>query len=114
MDAPLPFELLLAVNKMDTLPRVASHKRVEACVRKRYKQAGLPALAAVHLVSSTRRIGIPRLLNEVVERVRTARCCANATPIQTARVANGACLSAVGCLSPVRPRCPATLRNKCL
>jgi GTP-binding protein EngB required for normal cell division len=69
-DAPLPFELILAVNKMDTLPRVAGHKRIEACIRKRHKQAGMPALAAVHLVSSTRKIGIPRLLEDLVERVR--------------------------------------------
>lgn len=66
----LPFALVLAVNKMDALPRYVSHKRVEDWVRRRAKQGGLPRPDAVHLVSSVRNMGIQKLSRELAELVR--------------------------------------------
>ena len=66
----LPFELILAVNKMDSLPRVAAYRRVEDALRRRMHQAGLPPPAQVHLVSCVRKIGVRRLLRDLVDLVR--------------------------------------------
>jgi hypothetical protein len=65
----LPFDLVLAVNKMDSLPRSTSHSRIENAVRSRVKQAGLPSPSQVHLVSSVRNMGVRKLLKDIVDKV---------------------------------------------
>eukprot|EP00892_Ulva_mutabilis_P011265 jgi/Ulvmu1/8510/UM044_0044.1 len=65
----LPFELVLAVNKMDVLPRSASHAAVENFARRRMREAGLPSPTQVHLVSCKRNVGVNKLLRDIVDRV---------------------------------------------
>lgn len=66
----LPFELHIAVNKIDVIPRTIRYQRVEAMIRQRVLQAGLPLPRGIHLVSSIKNIGVSELSNELVKRVR--------------------------------------------
>ena len=66
----LPFELILAVNKIDALPRSASYANIENALRRRVRQAGLPTPSQVHLISSVKYVGIPKLATQLIERVR--------------------------------------------
>jgi hypothetical protein len=65
----LPFELVVALNKMDTLPRVVTYSRVEKLIRTRMRQAQLPSPKQVHVVSCMRNIGVEKLLEDLVELV---------------------------------------------
>lgn len=62
---PPGFRLVIAANKSDLLPKEATKKRLEAWVRKRIAQGGLPRPSAVHIVSSERGLGIKGLLAEL-------------------------------------------------
>lgn len=69
----MPFELVLAVNKMDTVPRSIGHGALESTVRRRMRQGGLPSPRQVHLVSCMRSIGVTRLLDSMIDLVRSPR-----------------------------------------
>jgi hypothetical protein len=71
----LPFELVLAVNKMDALPRVVSYSRIEKLLRKRMQQARMPTPRQVHLVSCVRNIGVGKLLDDLVDLVCPCLSC---------------------------------------
>ncbi|CAL5226853.1 g9719 [Coccomyxa viridis] len=54
--------LVLAVNKADLLPSQATPRRLEAWVRRRARQGGMPQPAAVMLVSAVKGTGVDQLL----------------------------------------------------
>lgn len=65
----LPFDIVLAVNKLDALPRTVSHGYVENFVRRRMRDAGLPSPTQVHLVSCKRNLGVSKLLRSLADLV---------------------------------------------
>ena len=56
--------LLVGVNKVDLLPEDYKATRVESWIRDECSIMGLPNLASVHLISSTRGTGVSDLLTE--------------------------------------------------
>lgn len=78
----LPFDVVLAVNKLDVLPRTVSHGYVENFARRRFKEAGLPSPSQVHLVSCKRNLGVQKLLRSLADLVRFATPC---SPLLTSR-----------------------------
>ena len=62
---PPGFRLVVAANKSDLLPRFATTARLEAWVRKRIAQGGLPRPSSVHIVSSINGSGIKALLADL-------------------------------------------------
>ena len=68
---PDSFRLVVAANKSDLLPSQATHKRVEAWIRRRMAQGGLPRPSAVHIVSSSKGSGVKTLLADIQAAVGT-------------------------------------------
>ncbi|GMH38392.1 hypothetical protein BSKO_06276 [Bryopsis sp. KO-2023] len=62
-------KLVLAVNKVDLMPKPITKARLEIWVRTRGKDGGLPPLASVHLVSSVNMLGVQDLLHDVIQKV---------------------------------------------
>lgn len=62
---PKGFRMVVAANKSDLLPHQATKKRIEAWVRRRIAQGGLPRPSAVHIVSSLKQQGVKRLLSDL-------------------------------------------------
>lgn len=66
--------LLLAVNKIDLLPKDFKAARVERWVRTECEALGLRQVAGVHMVSSTRGTGVADVLADAVRMARGRRC----------------------------------------
>ena len=68
---PSGFRLVIAANKADLLPTKATNLRLEAWVRRRMAQGGLPRPSAVHIVSSQKGAGVRALLADLQSAVGT-------------------------------------------
>jgi 30S ribosome assembly GTPase len=66
--------VILAVNKVDLLPKDYKPERVERWVRHESAAFGLDELQSVHLVSSTRGTGVKVLLADALSLARKRRC----------------------------------------
>ncbi|KAL3133955.1 hypothetical protein ABBQ32_008402 [Trebouxia sp. C0010 RCD-2024] len=67
--AALGYRLVIAASKVDLLPAQATAARLQAWIRRRCKQAGLPSPADVHLISSVKGTGVKNLLTSIQEMV---------------------------------------------
>ncbi|KAG7671412.1 hypothetical protein Ndes2526A_g02061 [Nannochloris sp. 'desiccata'] len=68
---PSTFRLVVAANKSDLLPSVATNLRIENWVRRRMAQGGLPRPSAIHIVSSQKGAGVKGLLADLQAAVGT-------------------------------------------
>lgn len=68
---PQHFRLVVAANKSDLLPSVVTNARLEAWVRRRIAQGGLPRPSAVHIVSGVKGTGVQGLLADLQAAVGT-------------------------------------------
>jgi ribosome biogenesis GTPase A len=68
---PSTFRLVVAANKSDLLPSVATYTRIEGWVRRRMAQGGLPRPSAIHIVSSQKGAGVKDLLADLQAAVGT-------------------------------------------
>jgi ribosome biogenesis GTPase A len=68
---PSTFRLVVAANKSDLLPSIATNLRIENWVRRRMAQGGLPRPSAIHIVSSQKGAGVKGLLADLQAAVGT-------------------------------------------
>jgi len=68
---PSGFRLVVAANKADLLPSQVTEARLQAWVRRRMAQGGLPRPSAVHIVSSEKGRGVKALLADLQTAVGT-------------------------------------------
>lgn len=65
----LNFQLMVAVNKFDLLPSEATPTRVERWVRMRMRDAGLPPVSKVFMVSAINGFGLRTMISTIKDRL---------------------------------------------